>query len=63
MPFKFPLGVDVENEATPRRQVAANLAKDFFPVGEAPYVIDRVENAADHVEVTVDLEVDNVLAV
>ena len=63
MPFKFPLGIDVENETSCRQQMSANITKDFDPVGEARDVIDRVKNAANHVEPISNVKVDHVLLV
>src|SRR5437763_12851930 len=61
--FELPLCVDVKDKAAIWRQVTAHCGKHFFPVGEAPYVVNRIEHAENHVKPTVDSKVDHVLPV
>ena len=63
MPSESALSINIENETTSRQQMSANIDKDFDPVGEARDVIDRVKNAANHVEPVIDVKVDHVLPV
>ena len=53
--------VDVEDETALRRQVLTDTEKHSLPVGEAPNVIDRVEDTANRVEAVADLKIDHIL--
>jgi len=46
--FELPLCVDVKDEATTWRQMSAHCGKHFLPVGEAPYVVNRIEDTENH---------------
>src|SRR5258708_31721831 len=57
--FELPLCVDVKDEAAPWRQMAAHCGKHSLPVGEAPYVVNRIEYTDNHVESAIDSKVDH----
>jgi hypothetical protein len=59
--FELPLCVDVKDEAATWRQMTAHCGKHFLPVGEAPYVVNRIEYTENHVKSAIDPKVDHIL--
>jgi hypothetical protein len=60
--LELPLCVDVKDEAATWRQMTARGGKHFLPVGEAPYVVNRIEYTDNHVKSALDPKVDHILS-
>jgi len=41
--------------------MSVHRGKHFLPVGEAPYVVKRIEYTEDHVKSAIDSKVDHIL--
>jgi len=59
--FELPLCVDVKDEAATWQQMSVHCGKHFLPVGEAPYVVNGIEDTENHVKSGIDSKVDHIL--
>jgi hypothetical protein len=59
--FELPLCVDVKDEAATWQQMSVHRGKHFLPVGEAPYVVNRIEYTENQVKSAIDSKIDHIL--